>query len=71
MNVPITAPAFETLGYEKTGGIAYVTLNRPKVLNALSRRTWEDLRAAFEDARHKAAERLDADQNEAEKDRDL
>src|SRR6185295_6950102 len=40
----------ENVLYEKKGAIAYVTLNRPKVLNALSRRTWEDLRTAFEAA---------------------
>jgi len=43
--------------YEKKGAIAYVTLNRPKVLNALNRRTWEDLRTAFEDARDDTAVR--------------
>ena len=43
--------------YEKKGAIAYVTLNRPKVLNALNQRTWEDLRTAFEDARDDAAVR--------------
>jgi enoyl-CoA hydratase len=43
-------PTFETLLYEKKDAIAYVTVNRPKVLNALSQRTWEDLRKAFEDA---------------------
>src|SRR6185436_1940282 len=32
----------------------YVTLNRPKVLNALNTPTWKDLRAAFEDARDDA-----------------
>ena len=37
--------------YEKKGPIAYVTLNRPKVLNALSHGAWEDLRTAFEQAR--------------------
>jgi enoyl-CoA hydratase len=37
--------------YEKKGGIAYVTVNRPKVLNALNTPTWSDLRTAFEDAR--------------------
>jgi enoyl-CoA hydratase/carnithine racemase len=37
--------------YEKKNGIAYVTVNRPKVLNALSTPTWKDLRIAFEDAR--------------------
>ena len=57
MNAAIAAPTFETLVYEQKGGIAYVTLNRPKVLNALSRRTWEDLRAAFEGARDDAAVR--------------
>ena len=41
----------ENVLYEKKGAIAYVTLNRPKVLNALNQKTWEDLRAAFEDAR--------------------
>jgi enoyl-CoA hydratase len=37
--------------YEKRDGIAYVTVNRPKVLNALNAPTWKDLRAAFEDVR--------------------
>src|SRR5881392_4413742 len=44
----------ENVLYEKKGAIAYVTLNRPKVLNALNRQTWEDLRTAFEDARDDA-----------------
>ena len=43
--------------YEKRSGIAYVTLNRPKVLNALNTPTWKDLRTAFEDARDDAAVR--------------
>ena len=43
--------ALENVLYEKKGPIAYVTVNRPKVLNALSQRTWEDLKAAFELAR--------------------
>ena len=51
MNAPIAPPTFETLVYEKKGGVAYVTLNRPKVLNALNGKTWEDLRAAFGEAR--------------------
>jgi enoyl-CoA hydratase/carnithine racemase len=37
--------------YEKKDGIAYVTLNRPKVLNALNTPTWADLRTAFGAAR--------------------
>ena len=32
--------------YEKKGAIAYVTVNRPKVLNALNTPTWKDLRTA-------------------------
>jgi enoyl-CoA hydratase len=50
-------PTLENLLYEKKDGIAYVTLNRPKVLNALNKATWEDLRAAFEDARDDATVR--------------
>ena len=45
----------ENILYEKKDAIAYVTLNRPKVLNALNQKTWENLRAAFEDARDDAA----------------
>jgi enoyl-CoA hydratase len=37
--------------YEKNNDIARVTINRPKVLNALSTPTWADLRTAFENAR--------------------
>jgi enoyl-CoA hydratase len=37
--------------YEKKDHIAYVTLNRPKVLNALNTPTWADMRTAFEAAR--------------------
>src|SRR4030095_2704481 len=47
---PMTIALVNVL-YEKTGGIAYVTLNRPKVLNALDAATWTDLRSAFEDAK--------------------
>src|SRR5277367_6293041 len=38
---------FENILFEKKGAIAYVTVNRPKVLNALNMATMEDLRAAF------------------------
>src|SRR6201990_605971 len=41
--------------YETKGSIAYVTLNRPKVLNALSQGAWADLKAAFEQARDDVA----------------
>jgi len=43
--------ALENVLYEKKGPIAYVALNRPKVLNALNTKTWENLRTAFEAAR--------------------
>ena len=50
-----TSLALDNVLYAKKGPIAYVTVNRPKVLNALSKRTWEDLGTAFEDARDDAA----------------
>src|SRR6516165_9534884 len=58
--VPADSTAVLTLAnvlYEKRGAIAYVTVNRPKVLNALNTPTWKDLRTAFEDARDDAAVR--------------
>src|SRR6266508_1601903 len=55
MSTPVAALTLENVLYEKKGAIAYVTLNRPKVLNALNRRTWEDLQTAFEDAREDSA----------------
>jgi enoyl-CoA hydratase/carnithine racemase len=54
MSAPATAAALENVLYETKGAIAYVTLNRPKVLNALNQRTWQELKAAFEDARDDA-----------------
>ena len=52
--ISVTAQTLENVLYERKGAIAYVTVNRPKVLNALNHRTWEDLRTAFEDARDDA-----------------
>ena len=46
-----SALRLENVVYDKKGSIAYVTLNRPKVLNALNKATINELRAAFEDAR--------------------
>src|SRR5258705_37133 len=43
--------SLETVLYEKKSGIAYITLNRPKVLNALNKRAIADLKTALEDAR--------------------
>ena len=37
--------------YEKKNNIAYITFNRPKVLNALNRKTIEELQAILMDAR--------------------
>jgi enoyl-CoA hydratase len=53
--VPDSSPratlALANVRYEKKSSIAYVTVNRPKVLNALNTPTWTDLRTAFEDAK--------------------
>lgn len=54
MSSQVATLTLENLLYEKKGAIAYVTLNRPKVLNALNQRTWENLQTAFEDARDDA-----------------
>jgi enoyl-CoA hydratase/carnithine racemase len=51
------ALALANVIYEKKNGFAYVTLNRPKVLNALNTPTWTDLRTAFADAKADAGVR--------------
>ena len=53
--LPTTGLKLANVLYEKNEGIAYVTLNRPKVLNALNTPTWTDLKTAFEDAKVDAA----------------
>jgi enoyl-CoA hydratase/carnithine racemase len=50
-SLPRAALALANVRYEKKGPIAYVTVNRPKVLNALNTPTWTDLQAAFADAK--------------------
>jgi enoyl-CoA hydratase len=49
---------YENLIYEKRDGIAYITFNRPKVLNALNRKTIEELREVLLDAREDASVRV-------------
>jgi enoyl-CoA hydratase len=51
MSSSASALTFENILYEKRGPIAHVTLNRPKVLNALNQAVFFELKAAFEDAR--------------------
>jgi enoyl-CoA hydratase/carnithine racemase len=48
---PTAPPQLANVLYEKKGAIAYVTVNRPKVLNALNTPTWTDIRSAFEVAK--------------------
>ena len=57
MSTALAALALENVLYQKKELVAYITVNRPKVLNALSHQTFVDLRAAFEDARDDAAVR--------------
>jgi enoyl-CoA hydratase len=54
---PRAVPTLANVLYEKNDTIAHVTVNRPKVLNALNTPTWKDLRTAFEDARDDATVR--------------
>jgi enoyl-CoA hydratase/carnithine racemase len=51
------APGLANVLYEKRGATVYVTVDRPKVLNALNARTWQDIRTAFEDAQNDPAVR--------------
>jgi len=50
--------AYENLLYEKKESIAWITFNRPKVLNALNRKTIEELEHALIDAREDHAVRV-------------
>jgi len=49
---------YENILLEKKNSIAYVTVNRPKVLNALNMATMEELRAAFHDIKNDASIRV-------------
>ena len=57
MSSATAAPTRENVLYEKKGAIAYVTLNRPKVLNALNKATIAELNGVFEAVRDDAAVR--------------
>ena len=49
---------YENILYEKKDSVAYITFNRPKVLNALNRQTVLELKSALEDARDDASVRV-------------
>jgi len=49
---------FANILFEKKSSIAYVTVNRPKVLNALNMTTMEELRGAFHDIKNDPAVRV-------------
>jgi enoyl-CoA hydratase len=49
---------YSSILLEKKNSIAYVTVNRPKVLNALNMATMEELRAAFHDIKNDEAIRV-------------
>ena len=51
MSAAITTATFGTILYETKGSTAYITLNRPKVLNALNKSVITELKTAFEAAR--------------------
>jgi enoyl-CoA hydratase/carnithine racemase len=53
--LPRAALALANVLYEKKGSIASMTVNRPKVLNALNTSTWADLQTAFADAKADAS----------------
>ena len=57
MNTTATELELDDVLYEKREWIAYVTVNRPKVLNALNHGTFEGLKTAFESARGDASVR--------------
>jgi enoyl-CoA hydratase/carnithine racemase len=52
-----SALKLENVVYDKKGPIGYVTLNRPKVMNALNKATINELQGVFEDARNDSAVR--------------
>ena len=55
MSATEVSTSFENIAYEVRESIGYITLNRPKVMNALNRKTVEELSAAFHAAKEDAA----------------
>jgi enoyl-CoA hydratase/carnithine racemase len=49
---------FSNILFEEKNAIAYVTVNRPKVLNALNMATMEELRAVFHEIKNDASVRV-------------
>jgi enoyl-CoA hydratase len=54
MSATQASTSFENITYEVKGSIGYITMNRPKVMNALNQRTVEELDAAFHAAKEDA-----------------
>jgi len=50
--------SYENILYDKKDGLATITFNRPKVLNALNRKTVDELRSAVLDVRDDASVRV-------------
>lgn len=42
---------FECILYDKSGGVAIIRLNRPRVLNAMNKQLWLDFQEALEDVK--------------------
>ena len=55
MSASDVSTTFENITYRVIGPIGYITMNRPKVMNALNRRTVEELYAAFHAAKEDGA----------------
>ena len=47
MSATEVSTSFENITYEVKGSTAYITMNRPKVMNALNRKTVEELNRRF------------------------
>src|SRR6201995_5704254 len=54
MSAAQVSTSFENITYEVKGSTSYITMNRPKLMNALNRQTVEELGAAFQVAKDDA-----------------